>query len=168
MLDPAELLRTSKLLLEPAAGAPASDGQLRRAVSTAYYALFHTLLKAAAERFMGAGSAGRPGYAILYRGFSHGRMKSVCQAVDVAQLSAHLSRQLGRSAIDRSLRDCASGFVALQLARHQADYDPLARFDLAYATDIVDLATLAIDAFASAPVEERADLLALMLSTSRE
>ena len=68
MPDPAELLGVAKLL-SVTGPAPPTDAQLRRAASTAYYAVFHAVLRAAADRFMGAGQASAPGDAILYRGF---------------------------------------------------------------------------------------------------
>jgi hypothetical protein len=64
-----------------------SDAQRRRAVSTAYYAVFHHILAAAAARFMGPGTEASGGYRLLYRGFNHGRMKTVCTALTAPALS---------------------------------------------------------------------------------
>jgi hypothetical protein len=50
--DPSELLSVVRLLSN-AGTTPPSDVQLRRAVSTTYYALFHKVLCVADERFMG-------------------------------------------------------------------------------------------------------------------
>ena len=167
MLEPAELLEAARLLTTPGA-TPPSEGRLRRAVSTSYYALFHTLLRAAAEHFIGAGRSTQPGFAILYRGFNHGRIKTVCIAVDVAQLSPSLARQLGRQVVHRDLRDCASSFVTLQGARHRADYDPHATFTHHDVTDLIEEAAVAMTVFHRAPAEERADFLALMLANPRD
>lgn len=166
MLDAAELIGAARLLLS--SGEEASDGRLRRAISTAYYALFHALLRAGADRFAGASEAASPAYAILYRGFSHGRMKAVCAAVDVARLSLTLQRQLGRDVIHPELRDCARAFIELQRARHLADYDPHYVCTQAGAADSVDQAEVAISAFARAPEADRSDLLAFMLTPARD
>jgi len=51
------LLAVAKLLVAAAETIPSTTASnqacLRRAISTAYYAVFHTLLAAAAQRFMG-------------------------------------------------------------------------------------------------------------------
>jgi uncharacterized protein (UPF0332 family) len=54
MPDPAELLAVARQLANSLP--QPNDAQLRRAVSTAYYAVFHKILLAAAERFMGPGT----------------------------------------------------------------------------------------------------------------
>jgi len=55
MPDPAELLSVARLLSTIGSEPRSDDAQLRRAVSTAYCALFHKVLRAAAQCFMGAG-----------------------------------------------------------------------------------------------------------------
>lgn len=166
MPDPAGLLAAGRLLLSAGADPP-SEAQLRRAVSTAYYALFHALLAAAAARFMGPGGQARPGYALLYRGFQHGRMRRVCQDLDVAALRPAVARQLGRPRVSPAMCQVAAAFIALQDARHAADYDPSARFDAADVTATLTEAEDAIAAFAQVPAEQQADILALMLVDPR-
>ena len=80
------------------------QASLRRAVSTAYYALFHRVLRAAAERFMGAGQQATAGYALLYRSFDHGYMKETCKRLNSHPLGDALQRQLRRKAISPDLR----------------------------------------------------------------
>ncbi len=168
VIDPAQLLAAARLLAAPGASPSPSEGQLRRAISTAYYALFHTFLRAGAERFMGLRANRRPGYAILYRGFNHGRMKTICAAVDAPRLSPALERQLGCQAVHPDVRNCANIFLALQGARHRADYDPYAVFTHGDAVKLTDQAELAMSIFARAPEDERSDFLALMLATTRD
>lgn len=110
MLDSDEFLDLARRLADPSAGTPPSDAQLRRAVSTAYYAIFHAALTSAAERFMGAADARRPGYALLYRGFEHGRMRRVCEDVDRPIMGALHQRHLGLPTIDADLRAFATEF----------------------------------------------------------
>jgi hypothetical protein len=166
--DPSELLAVARLLAASGAGEAPTEAQLRRAVSTTYYALFHKVLRAGADRFMGTGNAARPGYALIYRGFSHGRMKVVCIPLDVAALSPTLQRQLGATAVSQEMRDFASDFVALQDARLRADYDPQAVFIHSDAIDAVVQAELALQAFDRTTPDERADVLALMLAGARD
>jgi len=89
VLDPLELLAVARLL---AADAQPSEAQLRRAVSTAYYALFHKVLQAAAGRFMGLNKETSAGYSLIYRGFDHRNMRTVCEALDVSTLKDSLKR----------------------------------------------------------------------------
>jgi hypothetical protein len=128
--DPSALLAVARLLLSAEPEPPASDARLRRAVSTAYYALFHKVLRSGAECFMGAGKQQTAGYGLLYRSFNHGRMKSVSGSLDVEMLGKTLQQHLGRTAVSQDMRNFAAAFVALQDARHVADYDPVSVFGL--------------------------------------
>lgn len=155
------------MLAEGGAESPPSDAQLRRAVSSAYYALFHRVLRAGAERFMGPGSEARPGYNLIYRGFTHSRLKDVCKRLDVTSLAPRMQDQPSRKSVGQDMRDFASGFVALQELRELADYDPQAVFRQSDAIGSVEAANLALLAFDRTAPEEQADMLALMLVNSR-
>jgi uncharacterized protein (UPF0332 family) len=75
MVDPQELIAVARLLLgENNRGAP-NQTRLRRAISTAYYALFHSIVRSAADAFVGARHRQTPRYETVYRGFEHRRMK---------------------------------------------------------------------------------------------
>ena len=167
MPDPAELLAVSRLLLSPVAGAQPSDAQLRRAVSTAYYAVFHAIVRVGTLRFMGAGTETTAGYPLLYRGFNHGRLKTVCDGLAATTLNSSLKQQLGRQSVSQSMRDFASAFPALQEGRLLADYDPSIRFELSDATDLVDAAETALAALERVEPAEKTDVLALMLVNAR-
>lgn len=167
MFDIAEMFETARLLLGPRDALPVPQARLRRAVSTAYYALFHAILRAGAIRFIGSDKESTPGYSILYRSFTHGRMKAVCETLDVPVLSRNLAAQLRRTAVSDSMRTFAGNFVVLQIARHRADYDPIAEWSPLSALKFVELAEIALAAFGCADPDEQADVLALMLSNPR-
>lgn len=116
---------------------------------------------------MGLGTEGTAGHSLIYRGFNHGRMKQACASMAVKALSDPVSRQLGRASVSGFMRAFASAFVNLQEQRHLADYDPAATFTVADAQSLVDAAEAAMTAFDQAPVDERADVLALMLANPR-
>jgi hypothetical protein len=168
VLDPADLLTVARLLAAPGVVPVATQAQLRRAVSTAYYALFHTVLAAGSARFVGADKAGNPGYSIIYRSFAHGRMRSVCEAIDVSVLSRTLERNLRRTSVSLEARGFAGRFVVLQDARHLADYDPTETFIQTDVDELLDSAEIAIIAFAGIQRDEQSDILALMLSNPRQ
>ncbi len=116
---------------------------------------------------MGVGQEHTAGYALLYRGFEHQRMKSVCQALLASELSVKYRYCLRRAAVSQDMRDFASTFPALQEARHLADYDPAAEFVAFDVAALVDAAELAMNAFRRADAEEQADVLALLLVGAR-
>ncbi len=167
MLRPSEFIGLARLLALTHQGDMFEDAQMRRSISTSYYALFHTILTAAAERFFGARQADRAGYAILYRTFNHGQIKQTCDGIARGELSPSMRQQLGRSSVHGDLRDFAISFVDLQARRQQADYDPHAQLTREDAETALLLAEDAIASLASAPDGERDDLLALMLSSGR-
>ncbi|WP_237477310.1 hypothetical protein [Lichenibacterium dinghuense] len=160
MLDVARLLASSQV-------GPPNDAMVRRSISTAYYALFHTVLEAGADRFFGAHKRAQAGHAILYRSFDHGRMKRVCEDAARSSLAPTLQRQLRRTSFDPGLRRFAGAFVLLQASRHAADYDPAVRLQHEDALAAIGRAEQASTSFAAAPDDERSDLLALMLGGGR-
>lgn len=162
-----DLLAVARLLADASVQPPPGDARLRRAVSTAYYAVFHAVAQAAAQRFMGPGQEKSAGYALLYRSFDHLRMKIVCEALQVATLKTKFSDALRRSAVSKDTRDFAGVFPTLQEARHLADYDPAVEFLPSEVSSLVDAAGVAIDAFDRINPEERADVLALMMVKAR-
>jgi uncharacterized protein (UPF0332 family) len=93
-------------------GANPKQASLRRAVSTAYYALFHLLIDEAVSNWAVARHRGR-----LARTFDHGSMKRVCDDQAKSFYSA------GKPAAGLLLKDVAETFSELQLNRHTADYD---------------------------------------------
>jgi hypothetical protein len=162
--DPSDLIAVARLL---SAQSPSTDAQLRRAVSTAYYAVFHTILRAAARRFIGVGHEASAAYTLIYRGFEHGRIKAVCVALSAPRLNDKLRFSLGKSAVSQEMRDFASAFPSLQDARHLADYHPSTQFLPSDASSIIDGAELAMDAFDRTTPEEQADVLALLMVGAR-
>lgn len=92
---------------------------LRRAVSAAYYAVFHLLTITAAENWVAP--ADRVRFAGL---FEHGKMKKAMDGLD-----NRVARRLGAApsakdaAVGDDLKHIAKEFAALQDVRHIADYD---------------------------------------------
>jgi uncharacterized protein (UPF0332 family) len=120
------------------------QADLKRAVSTAYYALFHAMAKNIADTMVGVAKNKRSekAWAQAYRGMQHGDAKSACEAV----------RNL---TFPQDLKDCADAFVDLQRARHDADYDPLHRITRAEALLDVQKADDAIKKLRSSKAKDR-------------
>jgi len=95
----------------------------RRAISTAYYALFHLLIHEATIRLVQVDDI-RPRVA---RTFDHNIMRKVCQeyATATEEEGEQFRLKITGILIPKGLFNIASTFVALQEARIQADYNLL-------------------------------------------
>jgi hypothetical protein len=96
------------------------QASLRRALSTAYYALFHFLLYEATLLLFPAKPSDLRARAS--RAFVHGEMKSACQSWSTTKMPPGCT-----TPIESQLKAVAEAFVDLQQLRHDADYD-LAKF----------------------------------------
>jgi uncharacterized protein (UPF0332 family) len=111
-----------------------SQASLRRAVSTAYYALFHLLVHEATVTFV-AIPALRGHFS---RAFEHANMKSVSQAfASPPQKEDQLRELTGGDMVPKELKEIAGTFVDLQNARHDADYNVTRFFTPLQVKDLV-------------------------------
>jgi uncharacterized protein (UPF0332 family) len=94
------------------------QASLRRAVSTAYYALFHLLTTEAAKNWKQPDQRHA-----LARLFEHGRMKSASK-----KWSHENPPSRPASVVGSHLRVVAETFVQAQQQRHTADYDNAAQW----------------------------------------
>src|SRR5882672_140703 len=122
--NPDHLLdQVDRLVAPPAGGAPRQT-DLRRAISSAYYALFHALATEAADGLAGARHRQSPGYALIYRSVGHRSLRALCDNVSKASLPAKYSKYAPKGGFGGDLEAVASALVDLQDKRHLADYDP--------------------------------------------
>jgi hypothetical protein len=168
MSDTSDLLDVARLLSTPGAQPRSTDAELRRAVSSVYYAVFHKILRAAAQRFVGPDHEETAAYGILYRAFDRRHVAMVCEALRGPTLRDKYKLQLRRTAVSQDMRDFAGIFPVLQDARHLADYDPAARFRPSNVSSLIDEADTAMAAFDRVTPEEQADVLALMMVRTRD
>ncbi len=112
-----ELLDTAKYLLRRNKNKP-TQADIRRSISSAYYALFHHLIEAGTGHLV----VDLAQQQALARAFSHTNMREVCELVTKQPLPPILVPLLGSSVPDE-LRQVADKFVALQDWRHNADYN---------------------------------------------
>lgn len=109
-----ELLQQAKELVHRDAKSR-TQADLRRAVSSAYYALFHLLIVEASANWINDSS--RPA---LARMFEHSLMKKVSKKVTDATRMPFVGED---PATVIKLRSFAELFVQLQEQRHEADYN---------------------------------------------
>ncbi len=117
-----DLLNLAKELVTRNPAAPI-EADLRRGVSTAYYALFHLLIDEATTCIV-APLVLRPRVA---RSFDHKVMRTVCD--EYAKLKSDASGQFVTATgevVPPGIKSIATEFVVLQRARFQADYDTAA------------------------------------------
>jgi len=122
------------------------QASLRRAVSAAYYALFHLLTSEAANLIGPAAPAGLRQQ--VRRAFAHREMKHVCKQFgsgSVQSLNAG-TRKLVTAPLAPELVSVATAFADLQEARHQADYDVS---EVLTRVDVLQKIALARQAFAA-------------------
>jgi hypothetical protein len=139
---PDDLLELAKQLAN-LDGVNPRQATLRRAVSTAYYALFHLLVAQATSNWRRAEL--RPA---LGRIFEHGNMKSASER-SVSEFNAAMKKNPPPSAgltISRHLRTVANTFVRSQQWRNLADYDTSREWTR---TDVLAQIDAVADAFAS-------------------
>ena len=123
-----ELLATARRAVVGTAPPP-TDADIRRAVSTAYYALFHRLIVAAVGHLLPAHTADQR--SVLARAFEHRTVKSDCARVVEAfrkpGAAPLLERVLGTTAsaapVPPELVRVAGAFASLYQRRQEADYD---------------------------------------------
>ena len=151
-MKPPDLIQAARVLAESAPGDP-TQARLRRAVSTAYYAMFHCLAATVADLFIGRTRT--PAWHRVYRAVEHGRARSACQERTTWEFPAEV-------------HGFAEAFVTLQKARQQADYaldtDDYQQSDV---LGYIASAELAIDRFKQADIEARRGFAALALFRQR-
>jgi uncharacterized protein (UPF0332 family) len=137
-----DLVTLSTRLATLDAGRP-KQAHLRRAVSTAYYAVFHFLVDEACRLQIGAQNPQKSYRHVLGRAFVHTTMKQACQSYAGGTLKDSVIKGLPRDAssnyvIPKSIRNVAALFVELQEKRHLADYDLSERFKRSEVLALID------------------------------
>ena len=143
-MEPEHLLQIATDLAEINTRRP-RRADLCRAVSTAYYALFHCLARTCADSLAGRSRSvgNRPMWRRVYRALEHRQAKTRCENVPPS--------------FPEEMRDFGQTFAELQSKRHLADYDPdypIRKSDVI--ADINDVRT-AIDRFLAMPANVRRD-----------
>lgn len=122
-----DLLEQAKFLSRREAGrGRPRQASLRRAVSTAYYSVFHLLAAEAAAQASPTNPRGLRDR--VQRALAHGAMKQASSAFRATNLPQHIA-SLIPGPTPQELITIADRFVLLQEARHKADYDVTEQFD---------------------------------------
>jgi uncharacterized protein (UPF0332 family) len=143
------LLEAAETLLE---GNKRSTAFRRRAISSAYYAVFHAIVKLCADYVTRSAKRNSQEYLRAYRALDH----------------APLKEAFSRSPLKDSpmLSDLGTAVVTLQAERHRADYLPPqdGLFTYERARELIDIARQAVKQIESIkPSQEECRILALSL-----
>ena len=147
-MNPRDLVRIARQLAAGAVGGNRGrprQTELRRAVSAAYYALFHTLAFSGANTLAGSSRAGRnqPAWRQAYRSLEHGHARNQC-----------LNRP-AMSSFPSEIQNLGRLFVRMQNRRHSADYDPYARFSRGDVMRLIEATEEAIARFENTAAADR-------------
>jgi uncharacterized protein (UPF0332 family) len=157
-LPPNDLFEQAELLV-----ARAGQVDLRRAISAAYYGMFHFILTAAADMVVGAGQRSSARYALVYRSVDHGRLRTLCGQLSTSRPQVPFAPTDGFGQIADFARVTANHIEL----RNSADYDPSRNFAAEEAELAISEARQAIDWFQQGSVEQQEAFLTLLLFKSR-
>lgn len=139
-MNPDDLLAIAESLASGRVGSQRGrprQAELKRAVSAAYYALFHALANDCANLLVGgrASTRTRQAWKQTYRALDHGRVRRQCT-------DRRSKRVLVR--FPQEIQDFADQFVRMQGLRHLADYDPFQNFLRAEVSALIEDTATAI------------------------
>jgi hypothetical protein len=166
-LNPDHLLeQADQLIATPGPGAP-KQADLRRAISTAYYALFHAIATATADDFAGKTNQQTARYGLVYRSVGHRALRDLSDDVQKQNLPARYSALEPPGGFGTDMIAVATALSDLQEKRHSADYDPLFRVRASDATLAIVTARTALRRFRSANAQKPKAFISLIVFKPR-
>jgi len=167
LLNPDHLLdQAERLISSPSRGAP-RQADLRRAISNAYYAVFHAILAQAADDLIGSTHRSSSRYALIYRSVDHRSLRNLCEDVVKPKLPARYAKYALREGFGLDLVALAIAVIELQEKRYLADYDPLYRVGMSDTKSVIATSRRALIRFKSADRALRGTFLDLLLFSPR-
>lgn len=153
---PSDLLAQAEHLARRESKRP-KQASLRRAVSAAYYALFHLLTSEASRMFVRDDRL----FALVNRVYDHTEMKKVSASFSKGEYPQLFDSVKAAFPVGAQLKSVAKTFVRLQQARHEADYDLAKCFAR---SEVLDLIAQVEQAFQDWQTIRRDDLARLYLA----
>jgi hypothetical protein len=165
--DPDHLLEQADRLIASTGGGTPRQVDLRRAISNAYYALFHAVTTEAADDFVGRTHRHTPRYQLVYRSVEHKSLRRLCEDIVKSTLPPRYSDHEPAGSFGPDLQFFAAAVIDLQEKRHLADYDPLFRVTKSEALLDVERGRTALTRLRAASRIPRRAFLALILFSPR-
>jgi hypothetical protein len=165
--NPDHLFEQAERLVAPPRAGPPRQADLRRAISAAYYGLFHCCLTAAADELIGVTQHATNRYALVYRSIDHKTLKDLCVEARKHTPPAKYAPYFPAQGFDPNIQAFAAAAIELQQKRHLADYDPQPRFSRSDAKLAISTARSAVQRFRAAGEEDRKAFLTLLVCPPR-
>jgi hypothetical protein len=167
ILNPDHFFEQAIRLASPSSVGPPRQVDVRRAISAAYYGVFHAILAAAADQFIGPTRRASSQYGLVYRSVSHDQFRRLCEEIKKSTLSRRYSSHAPANGFGSNIVAFAAAAMELQEKRYSADYDPLIRFKQSDAMLAVQTARAALRRFEKASGNRRRAFLGLLLFAPR-
>lgn len=167
VLNSDHLIDQATLLMNATPGRKPRQVNLRRAISAAYYAVFHRILTSAADEFVGKALRRDSRHALVYRSIDHSAARRVCEEASRPNLTPRYRKVVGVSGFESNIRAFSNIFLKLQNQRHEADYDPSQQFTSVDAMFSIYLAKSALEEFSACSAEGKKLFLTLMVFPPR-
>lgn len=148
-----ELFAIARELAMRDAGRPKKES-LARAISTAYYAVFHALAEFCSREMIGAWAPWQP-FRHVYRSLDHGNARKVFEGLR------------GSADFGQDIKLFGEAFLLLQRLRHAADYDPGYRTARREALNLIERAEEAVRLLGQLSPAERKLLAARLIGRAR-
>lgn len=166
VLNPDHLFEQATKLITIQAGSP-RQVDIRRAISASYYAMFHAIIAAAADQFIGVTNRDTSRYGLVYRSVSHAWLRDLCREVQKPTLSNRFKPHAPGNGFGPNIAAFAKAFVELQEKRHAADYDVMVRMNKSDAILATNTARAALRRFEKASKARRVAYLSVLLFPPR-
>jgi hypothetical protein len=166
IFNPDHLFEQADKLITPPAGRP-RQADIRRAISAAYYGIFHGIITRAVDQFVGATSRDKCQYGLAYRSVSHLRLRELCSEVQKSTQSQKYRPHVPSPGSGPEIISFAQAVVELQEKRHSADYDVMISVNRSDAVLAIATAKAALAGFDKANQQEQLAFLSLLLFSPR-
>ena len=168
VLNPDHLLdQADQLTTPPDGGGAPRQADLRRAVSSAYYAIFHAILTGAADSLVGSSNRHTTRYELVYRSVNHKSLREICDEIVKPNLKPKYGKYEPKGGFGPHMIGLAIVIRELQEKRHLADYDPLFTVKTADALLLIKTARTALALLRSASATRRKAFLSLVVFSPR-
>lgn len=154
-MNPLHLLTAALVLAEHDDIGRPRQALLRRAISTAYYAIFHCLSQSNADVLIGSSRRGSDAWMAAYRQLDHRLAYTRCEQSSVAYFPANVKRF---AVVLRNMKEL----------REEADYNPGATFSRIDVYQMIRDVYRAIVVFLREPPSTRRDFAAHVLFKKRQ
>jgi hypothetical protein len=140
---------------------------VRRAISAAYYGLFHAVVTAAADQVVGSTNRTQSRYGLVYRSIDHKSLREFCKDIQKSTLPDKYKPYAPQGGFGSDIVRFAAAIVQLQEKRHAADYDPMVTVTQSDAILLIAASRAALSGFQNATPDQRTIFLTMLLFPPR-